>query len=323
MTIKQMQKNQPEVVQFLKNSYESNRVSHAYLFEGEAGCGTYEAALYMTMLLLCESENKPCFRCHNCVRIEKNNHLNVCFLEPQNGVIKREQMDEMIHELTMTSLEKGAQVGIIKEAEKMNASAANALLKLLEEPSANHYIILLTSQIDKLLDTIISRTQVIRFKPLSRKFIVDDLRDSGVELDMSYILSYITSDIEEAKQMIRDGKVYHCLKLAMEVETAIAKNKDPYVVFYKQAKELKEEQDKKWHRVFLDILLLINKELIHLYHQTSLGYFESILKLYEDKTLNLDKVMHKIDILNEYQERLNYHVNLNLFYTSLMIEMSK
>ncbi len=323
MTIKQMMENQPAVIRLLKGSYESGYLSHAYMFEGGEGSGTYEAAIYMSMLLLCESDNKPCFRCHNCIRVEKGNHLNIICIEPQNDLIKREQIDEFIHEFNTTSLEKGPKIGIIKDADKMNTSSANAILKLLEEPAANHYIFLLTKNKEKILDTIISRTQVIQFKPIPRQFIMEALEESGVEKTMSYVLSYLTADADNAKQMIAEGKVYELLTLALGIEKQIATHKDPFVFFYKNSSYLKNETDKKWHRVFLDILLLINKEIVNIYNGKESKVFLEVTSLYNKENINIEKIMHQIDVINKYQERLNYYVNLNLFYTSLMVEINK
>ena len=323
MTIKEMLENQPEVIKLLQNSHKSNLFSHAYLFEGPEGSGKVEAAIYASMMLLCLGENKPCFKCNNCIRAEKKNHFNVYFVNPQNDLIKREQIDEFIHELSMTPLEQGPQIGVIVDADKMNSSASNALLKLLEEPAPNHYIFLLTTNTKRLLDTIISRTQVIRFKPLPRKYLMERLAESGIDRDLSYLLSYITSDTDEAKEMIAQGIVYNTLTLAYDVEKAIARGKDPYVYFYKNGKDLKAETDKKWHRIFLDSLLLINKELINIHYGVSDGYFNVVTSLYQDKEIDINKIVHKIEVINNYQEKLNYNVNLNLFYTSLMIELNK
>lgn len=322
MTIKSLLENQPEVIKFIKNSYESKYLSHAYIFEGPNGSGKMEGAIYTAMMLLCESDARPCLRCHNCIKIEKKTHLNVMIVEPNNDLIKKEQIEEFIHELSMTPLEKGAQIGIIKDADKMNTAAANALLKMLEEPAPNHYIFLLTSQINKMLPTIVSRAQVVRFKPVPGKFIMESLKESGVETDISYVLSYITNDLDEAKEMIALGKAYNALSLALDVEKAIAKNKDPYGYFYKHSKDLKAETDKLWHRVFLDILLLINKELINYSKTKEIVYFKELMELYSDN-IDIEKVLHRIDVINKYQERLNYYVNINLFYASLMVELNK
>lgn len=323
MKIEEAVNNQSEVVKLLKNSYEHNLLSHAYLFDGEAGSGKYEIAIYMASMMLCESTNKPCNKCHNCLRVQNNNHLNVTCVEAEGEIIKKEQIDSFIHELMMTGLEKGPQIGIIKDADKMNSSATNALLKVLEEPAPNHYIFLLTTNSGKILDTIISRTQVIRFKPLPRKYIMNTLQDNGVERDMAYVLSYVTNDLERSKKLIEEGKIYNILMLAKEIEKNIAKNKEPLATFIKNNDCLKNESDKMYHRFFIDILILIKRELLNKYNSIENEYFNDITSLYEKEELNCEKIIYQLDVLCKYQIRLNYYVNLNLFYTSLMVEISK
>lgn len=315
--------NQNEVVRLLKNSIEKNILSHAYIFDGDEGSGKYEIAIYISMLLLCESNNKPCFKCHNCIRIQNNNHMNVTVIEPTNDMIKKEQIDGFIHELMMTSIERGPQIGIIKDADKMNPSATNALLKMLEEPAPNHYIFLLTNNANKLLDTIISRSQVIRFKPLSRKFIIKELNDIGVDSDLSYVLSYVTNDLEDAKHLIEEGKITNIISLAKDIMITIAKKKDPLVTYFNNADIIKKEDNKNYHRIFLDVLVLINKEILNKINNIQSNNFNDVTNLYDNQTIDAQSIIKHIDVLENYQMRLNYYVNLNLFYTSLMIEMSK
>lgn len=315
--------NQSEVVRLLKNSIENNLLSHAYIFDGDEGSGKYEVAIYIAMFLLCESNNKPCFKCHNCIRIQNNNHMNVMVIEPTNDMIKKDQIDEFIHELMMTSIEKGPQIGIIKDADKMNLAATNSLLKMLEEPAPNHYIFLLTNNANKLLDTIISRAQVLRFKPLPRKYIVKELNELGVNSDLAYVLSYVTNDLEEAKRLIEEGKITNIIELAKNVMITLAKKKDPLVTFFNNAENLKIEDNKAYHRIFIDTLILINKEILNKNNNMESNNFNEVTNLYDCPNIDQQSIIKHIDILEKYQMRLNYYVNINLFYTSLMIELSK
>lgn len=315
--------NQSEVVRLLKNSIENNLLSHAYIFDGDEGSGKYEVAIYIAMLLLCESNNKPCFKCHNCIRIQNNNHMNVMVIEPTNDMIKKDQIDGFIHELMMTSIEKGPQIGIIKDADKMNLSATNSLLKMLEEPAPNHYIFLLTNNANKLLDTIISRAQVLRFKPLPRKYIVKELNELGVNSDLAYVLSYVTNDLEDAKRLIEEGKITNIIELAKNVMITLAKKKDPLVTFFNNAETLKKEDNKAYHRIFIDTLILINKEILNKNNNMESNNFNEVTNLYDSPNIDQQSIIKHIDILEKYQMRLNYYVNINLFYTSLMIELSK
>ena len=102
-------KNQSEVIKLLNNAKRKNKLSHAYLFEGDSGTGTLEAARYFAMMLLCEKE-QPCLTCNTCERIQYNSHMNVVLIEPFGDVIRKEQVENLMHDFSMTSLEKGPQV---------------------------------------------------------------------------------------------------------------------------------------------------------------------------------------------------------------------
>ena len=93
---------------------------------------------------------------------------------------------------------------IIKlDIDKINNAGGNPLLKFLEEPAKDHYAILLTNNHKRLLDTIVSRTQYIHFKPVPKTFIVDQLTNMGVDKDAAYVISHITADFGEAKKFRR------------------------------------------------------------------------------------------------------------------------
>lgn len=321
MNFEELKKNQPEIIKLFHNAKQKNRLVHAYLFEGDSGTGTLEAARYFAMMLLCDEENKPCLKCNTCERIQFNSHMNVVLIEPIGDVIRKEQVENLMHDFSMTSIEKGPQIYIIKEADKMNSAAANSLLKFLEEPAPNHYAILLTNNHKKILDTIISRTQYIHFKPVARTFIIEQLLSNGVDNDVAYVISHITSDFGEAKQYIEEGKLVLFINLAKKIITAPFKRKEQYVEYYLNKQLLLNEKDKKWHWIFIDILILIHQELFKKANLEENIYFKNTLDQIKEEQINKQSVLNRLEILNKYEERLNYNVNLDLLYTSLFVEL--
>src|SRR5690606_36803569 len=101
--------------------------------------------------------------CTQCKRIQSGNHPDVHIIKPDGQSIKIEQISFLQKEFTYTGLESNRKVYIIEEADKMTVNAANRLLKFLEEPNQETVAILITSQIGKMLDTIVSRCQRITF----------------------------------------------------------------------------------------------------------------------------------------------------------------
>ena len=184
---------QKEVIQIIDNSFKSNKISHAYIYEGEQGSGLLEAAMYFAKKLLCLSEEKPCETCGNCKKINNSTHTNLIIIKPIQNVIRKDQINSLIHEIQMTSLTDKSRIYVISEAEKMNRSAANTILKFLEEPHPDNYVLLLTENSNMLLDTIVSRSQLIRFKRINKTVLVNNLKADGIDEDMAYILSEILS----------------------------------------------------------------------------------------------------------------------------------
>lgn len=321
MKLEELQVNQSEVIRLFTNSLKKNRLSHAYLFEGDSGTGTYEAALYFAMMLLCEESDGPCLKCNTCERIKFNSHMNVVVVEPIGEVIRKEQIENLMHDFSMTSLEKGPQIYIIKEADRMNLNASNALLKFLEEPAENHYAILLTNNHSKILDTIISRTQYIHFKPVARTYIVEQLTNNGVEDDIAYIISHLTADFGEAKKFVNEGKLVLFINLAKKIMLAPSKKKNYFIEYYLNKELLVLEKEKRWHWTFFDILILMYQELLKKIEGSNDYYFKSIIDNIKDDLIDRQLIFKALNTLNKYEERLNYNVNFDLLYSSCFIEL--
>lgn len=319
MTFEQLKTIQKDAYRLLQNSYYLEKLSHAYLFEGFTGCGKDEMAMYMAMQLLCTGNSKPCFECSNCKKVLYENHLNVMIIKPQTEIIKKEQIDDLIHEFSMSSIEGGNQVYIIYEAEKMNASASNALLKFLEEPAPNRYGFLITSNKERILPTIVSRTQVVHFKPISNQNIVEMLKLNGVEEDISYSATTLTHNIEEIQQLISEGKITDFVNIAKKIAIATLKKEDPFVVYYLN-KTLFQEENKKWHRFFFDVLALIYQEALKIKNNGDARYFKSVFENVNSYNLNINQ---KLELIIEHQKRLNYYVSMPLFYTNFFCELGK
>lgn len=320
MTFDTLKTIQADAYRVLQNSFFLEKLSHAYLFEGFTGCGKDEMALYMAMQLVCTKTNKPCLECESCKKVLSSNHMNVVIIRPSTEIIKKEQIDDLIREFSMTSLEGGNQVYIIYEAEKMNASASNALLKFLEEPMPNRYGFLVTSNKERILSTILSRTQIIHFKPVSTTNIVEALELNGVEKDIAYCATTLTNDIDEIKKLISEGKIIDFVDFARKVVLATFKKEDPFVVYYLH-KDLLQEENKMWHRFLFDILALMYQEAIKFKNNKEVKYFKKNFKDIADlKDIDINT---KLELIIENQKRLNYYVSMPLFYTNFFCKLGK
>lgn len=314
---------QGQVIQMINNSYHNQKLVHAYIFEGNNGTGKWDASIYFASLLLCESTDKPCGVCNSCLRVIAGLHNNLYIIEPFNNIIRKDQIEALIRELSSTSLEEGSRIYIIKDADKMNLSASNALLKFLEEPFSNHYLILLSSNPQLLLDTIKSRCQIMRFKPISPIAMQESLTNKGINQDIAYVLANLTSSIETADLLIKGGWVTDVLELVKAIQKTRNKKQDIYVTFFKKGKFLFLESSSpiNIHQMFFDIMLLLNREKIKYLHKEKKIFFSDVISSVDWNLEDNQFLIHQLEKLSEYQERIKYHVNMELLYLSLFLEI--
>src|SRR4051812_46903272 len=158
---------QERALGLLQRAIETRRVPHAYLFDGPAGVGKRRAAIGLGLALNCPTApGKGCGRCDVCHRILAGNHPDVRVIVPATQFTLMEQIQEIVRLGSTRPHEAPARVLVLDEADRMTRSGANALLKTLEEPFPNTYLVLVTTVADGLPQTILSRTQRVRFIPV-------------------------------------------------------------------------------------------------------------------------------------------------------------
>jgi DNA polymerase-3 subunit delta' len=141
------------------------KLAHGILLHGTSGAGQSALALWTANLVLCqESGTAPCGRCRSCVLFLAGNHPDFYSveLEAKASYIKVDQIRELCGKLTLRSYSGGGKAGVIDPADKMNPQANNALLKTLEEPPEETFLILAASRLDRLPRTVVSRCQRVR-----------------------------------------------------------------------------------------------------------------------------------------------------------------
>ena len=153
--------------QNLKKSHQNRRLGHGLLFHGASGIGKKVFAVEFAHWLMCEQplDDKVCGKCKSCNLINAGSHPDLLTLSPEEmgKSIKVDQVRELIQKISLSSHGLGYRVIIISPADALNINASNSLLKTLEEPPANTILILITDKPSKLMATIRSRTQMIRF----------------------------------------------------------------------------------------------------------------------------------------------------------------
>jgi DNA polymerase-3 subunit delta' len=219
---------QSTAVQTLRRALASGRAHHAYLFDGPDGVGKERAAFGLAQALVCERRQAgsadACGECSACTRAlprageRRPTHPDVVVLErglydaaaigrrtPEAQDISIDQVRTLVlARAAFPPYEGRAKVFIVRRAEELNLSAANALLKTLEEPGARTHFVLLTSSGDSLLPTIRSRTQRVRFGTLANAVVVGLLLAEGVEPERATELSSLAGGSMATARMLAD-----------------------------------------------------------------------------------------------------------------------
>ncbi len=168
------------IFEFLSKSLGKNDISGSYIFTGPADLGKSTAANFFAKSLVCEAKGQstlPCDKCPACLGAAKGIHSDIYLIEKLEDKknISVDQIRDFIRNLGLSSFLNSYKIGIIKGAENLSEGAVNALLKTLEEPKIKVVIILTVTDLEALPKTIISRSQILRFRAVASDIIHDEL----------------------------------------------------------------------------------------------------------------------------------------------------
>ena len=287
---------QPIVYRTLINSYNSNKLSHAYLFELNGYSKGYNLAIDFAKLLLCNNDTN-------------NDKLELKIIETDTQTIKKEQLDELQKEFMKKALNGDKKVYIIKEAEKLNDSSSNSLLKFLEEPPEGIIAILLTNNANLLLDTIVSRCQILSFKK-------ENIEEFNSINKIAYSLFYDDKDINDF--INNTGITY--IDMIVEYLVNFEKNKLENLVL-KNKSFLEIFNDRIKLKIAFDLMILFYKDVINIILKNKNilynDYIDS-LTFVSDKN-DLVNISKKVKILVDLSSTIKYNVNSNLLMDKLII----
>ena len=228
---------QDKAIDLLHKAFISGRAAHAYIFAGPEGVGKFRTACEWARLLLCHDpviENnfaESCGRCRSCQLFEagSNPDFNHIYKElrefTEDGKGKGPPVDlpiDVVREFLIAKVSikpslSHRKVFVVSEAERLNASSQNSLLKVLEEPPLYCCIVLLCTRLDKLLPTTKSRSQIIRFGPITEDKIVESLKEMGLDRKRAQYFGRLAQGslgtaYQWAKLELADAKLYQTKK---------------------------------------------------------------------------------------------------------------
>jgi len=184
-------------VDMLKKHVTHQAVRHAYLLTGPSGLGRRTLALRFAQALDCPkpaAPGEPCRTCKTCRQIEAMQYpdLAVVQAEREGGVLKVEKIREVQHSLALKPYQGRYRVALFLRFDEANPSAANALLKTLEEAPA-YVVLLLTAETpEQLLPTIVSRCEILRLRPLPIADVEAFLTEKGADGSRAALLAHLS-----------------------------------------------------------------------------------------------------------------------------------
>jgi DNA polymerase III subunit delta' len=184
-------------IAMLRRSISRNRLAHAYLYAGPSGVGKFRFARIVAQCLLCErhadDELMACDECSPCKQVNAGSHPDLFVIGCPEGkneihvdVFKGEKdkrNEGLIHDLSLRPMAGNRRIAILDDANQMNDTGANVMLKTIEEPPDNSLLILIADNLEAILPTIRSRCQLLRFSALPTDDVAELLLENEVATD--------------------------------------------------------------------------------------------------------------------------------------------
>lgn len=299
---------QPILYNILSNAIAHDKLSHAYLFDSNGNSDVEKIVLSFVKMIITNNILDENEKNNICMRIDDGNYVDVKIIEPDGIWIKKDQLLDLQSEFSKKSIEGNKKVYIIKSADKMNVQTANSILKFLEEPIDDIIAILIVDNINLVIQTIVSRCQIIKLNknPLSLK---------SIDNFSSYFYQgkYSLFKDEEKSKIIDD-----VLSFIMFLEN----NGLDTIVYSK----------KIWHNNFKDRELSILAVNLCIYFYYDVIKYKCNLEkyFYGDKLSSIEivgekndysKLINKIEVLDRTENYLKRNLNINLLIDKMIIDM--
>jgi DNA polymerase-3 subunit delta' len=307
-------------VSVLRRSLAADRIAHAYIFNGIDGCGKRKTALAFVEAIFCNGI-EGCGSCPACRKVASRQHPDLHIIEPEGAFIKIDQIRDLQKELSYRPFEAPKKVCIMESADKLNPAAANAFLKTLEEPPGSALLILLTTNMEAVLPTILSRCQCLSFSPLSLEAIEEYLRKTGIPAETAQISASLAGgSLQKALEVSKDESIQKRGDILTRIGSLSQEEITP---LFTLAEELGNERDKAIE--VLDMLTLFWRDVLLMQNgipdPANCDMLPLLKKEAEQSTP--EKTMDKIELITRSRKALQRNVNPRLALEVLFMGLAE
>lgn len=315
-----------EIILHFKNSIDTGKVGHAYIICGETGSGKKTLAEAFAATLACEEGGtEPCEKCQSCVQVASGNYPDIIMVthEKPNMITVDEVREQILNTIDTKPYKGRYKIYIVPDAELLNPQAQNAILTTIEEPPAYAVIMLLTTNLDKLLSTVRSRCLILQTKPIRERDVFAYLREV---MGLTKEKAYFCLDFAQ-------GNLGKAIKLAANDEYAAIV--DSVVNVLKNINEM--DVDTLAHAVsdmdrfkmsmndYLDLMMMWYRDAMML---KVTGNVDKILFKNEFSTLKKQagkltykNIEDKIDAIARAKQRINVNANFEVTMELLLLTL--
>ncbi len=318
---------QQQAVTQLAAMARSENIPAALLLTGMEGVGKCFTAFQLAQVVNCRhaAPDDACGVCPDCRQIARRVHPDVLLVEAEKNQIKIDQIRELHHYLGFAPLNGRFKVVIINDAHLLNAVAANALLKTLEEPPDQTLFILVTHRQQLLLPTILSRCISLSFKPLSHDVLRQILASREKDVDvksMDQAIALGGGSVSRAQYFLDENRLVWCNNFLARICALSAENfEDIFALADEIGKDAENVEVSHYvlETFVRDALILANSSDVNglvLFHA---GQLELLRKFAANRTP--EELVFWLEELNRLQSRLLFNINIKLAWEALLMKL--
>ena len=320
---------QEQLKEHLENALTTNTVSHAYIINGERSAGKEFIAKTFAMALQCENRQgiEPCQECHSCRQALSGNHPDIIFIthEKPNTISVDDIRSQINGDVAIKPYSSPRKIYIMNEGEKMMVQAQNALLKTLEEPPEYAVILILTTNANSLLPTILSRCVVLNMKPVRdeqiKRFLMESMEVPSYKADIC--TAFARGNVGKARMLAKSEEFDKVKDEAITLLKYIGEMEiNEIVAAIKKINEYKFDVND-----YLDILSIWYRDVLMFkatHDANNLIFREEIqyIRKVADKS-TYEGIEEIIDALEKSKQRLTANVNFDLTMELLLLTIKE